>query len=118
MVFAQPDLHTVVGEIGSVMGKGLSLGIERPACDDPAHVRPPSTLLRRVRIAGVVAVLMMDAVRRHPCNRTPFQGQSAADCQDVLNGFRHLLAAVHQQAMITHANTAINRENIKHCGDN
>ncbi len=29
MVFAQPDLHAVLGEIGSVMGEGLSLSIER-----------------------------------------------------------------------------------------
>src|SRR5690348_11963328 len=99
------------------MGKGLSLCIERTACDDPAHVRPPGPFLRSVRIAWVVAVLMMDAMRRHPGNRTAFQSQRSADSQEVLDGFRHLVTAVHQQAMITHANTAINRENIKHCGD-
>src|SRR5579862_1037394 len=118
MVFAQPDVHAVFGEIGSVMGEGLSLSIERTACDDPAHVRPPGALPWSVGIAKVIAVLMMNAMRGYPGDRTSFQGQSAADSQEVFDGFRHLVAAVHQKAMITHADTAIDSENIKHCRDN
>jgi hypothetical protein len=73
------------------MGEGLGLSVERTACDDPAHVRPPGTFLWSVRIAEVVAVLMMDPMRRHPGDRTSFQGQSAAPVAKTMlsawNGF-------------------------------
>jgi hypothetical protein len=118
VVFAQPDLHAVLGEVGSIMGESVSLGIERTPCDDPAHVRPPGAFSWSVRITEAVAVLVMDAMRRHPCNRPSFQGQSAANREKVFDGFGHLVAPVHQQAMITHAYTAIDSENIKHCRDN
>ena len=75
----------------------------RLAEQDPAHVRPEAAVARRVRIAVVVGVLVVDAVRRHPEDRPALERQRAADRQEVLEGLRRLVAAVRVQPVIAQA---------------
>src|SRR6185503_19812434 len=102
-----------LGKIRRIVGQSFSLRVQSTASDDPAHMRPPCTFLWSVRISQSIAMLMMDAMRRHPCDRATLQGQRAADRQEVFDGFRHLVPAVHQKAMIAHADAAVDGENIE-----
>ena len=55
------------------------------AGQDPAHVRPPGALARRVRIAFPVGLLMMDAMGRDPEDRPALERQRAAEGQEILD---------------------------------
>src|SRR5580700_3542093 len=74
------------------------------AHQDPSHMRPPLAVDGRVRIAIVVGELMMNAVRCHPENRSALERQRGAPGQEVLNPFRRPVAAMREQAVITHSN--------------
>ena len=71
--------------------------------EHPAHVRPEAAFTRRVRIAVLVGVLMMDAVRRDPEDRPAFERERPAQRQEVLDRFRGLEPAVGQQPVIADA---------------
>ena len=53
---------------------------------------------------SLIRILVMDAVRRHPENRTAFKRSGGANRQEILHPFGRLVAAVRQQAMVPHAN--------------
>ncbi len=80
------------------------------AAHDPADVRPPGAFARRVRIAFVVGMLVVDAVRRDPEDRPALERERAAPRQEVLDPLVGLVAAVRQQAVIAHADA-------EHAGD-
>ena len=44
----------------------------RGAAQNPTDMRPPATIARRMRVAGLVSMRVMDAMRRNPLNRTTF----------------------------------------------
>ena len=79
MVFAEPDVALVAGEVGGVAAEQGGFGVQGAAGDDPAGVGPPGAVVRGVRVAVVVGVLMMDAMggdpedgsalERHGCRR-------------------------------------------------
>ena len=77
--------------------------VQTLAGQDPSHVRPPGAFARRVRVAFTVGLLMVDAMRRDPENRTAFERQRAAEGQEILDPFVGLVAAVRQQPVIRHA---------------
>ncbi len=81
-------------------------------------MRPPGSVIRRVRVALMVAVLMMDPVDRHPGDGTSLQRERPADGQEVLHQLGHAIAAVRQQAMVAHADAHVDREPIEYrCND-
>ena len=80
------------------------------APEDPAHVRPPRAFARRVRIAFVIRVLVVDAVRGDPEDRPALERERAAPRQEVLDRLVGLVAPVGQQAVIAHADA-------EHAGD-
>ena len=89
------------------------------AAEDPAHVRPPRAFARRVRIAFMIGVLVVDAVRGHPEDRPAFERQRGAPGEEVLDPLVGLVAAVRQQAVIAHADAqhardAVQRERREH----
>lgn len=84
------------------------------AGDDPADVRPPGTIVRRVRIAFLVAVLMVNAVRGHPEDRSALKGHGAAGGHEDLKPAGNAIAAVRQQAVIRHADADIDRQEVHH----
>ena len=59
----------------------------RLAEQNPAHVRPEAADPRRVRIAGLVGVLVVHAMGRDPENRSALERQRAADGEEVLEQF-------------------------------
>ena len=69
----------------------------QPMC---AH-HVPST--RRMRIAFVIGMLVVNAVRGDPEDRSALKRERAADREEVLDPLRRLVAAVRQQAVIAHA---------------
>jgi hypothetical protein len=70
VVFGEPDVALIAGEVGGVAAEQSGLGVECAAGDDPAGVRPPGAILWGVRVAFVVGVLMMDAVGGDPEDRS------------------------------------------------
>src|ERR1700722_20625798 len=67
-------------------------------------MRPPFSIDGRMWIAILIGILMMNAVRSHPENRTTFEGERGANRQEILNPFRSLVSAVREQAVVSHAN--------------
>src|SRR6476646_8003920 len=66
---------------------------------------PPSTITGRVRIAWLIGFLVVDAMRRHPENRTAFESQGAANSKKIFQRQRHLIGPVGMQPMVTHADS-------------
>src|SRR6266436_1062861 len=56
-------------------------------------------------IAFHIGQLVMYAMRCNPCDRSTFQGQSAASRQKIFHPFRSLVSAMRQQPVVAHANT-------------
>ena len=81
----QPRRGTGRGEVGRVARQHRGVVVQPLAGEDPAHVRPAGAFARRVRIAFVVGVLMMDAVRGDPEDRSALERQRAAEGQEVLD---------------------------------
>ena len=63
--------------------------------------KPPS--LGRVRVAFLVRVLVMHAVDGDPEDGAAFEGQRAAHGEQILHPLRRFVAAVGQQAVVSHA---------------
>ena len=64
----------------------------------------------RVRIAFLVGELMMNAMRRHPENRTAFERERGAHRQEIFHPLGSLVAAMGQQAVIAHADAEAARD--------
>ena len=70
-----------------------------------------------MRVALFIRELMMDAVRGHPENRTPFQSRGSAESQEILQPPRGAIAAVGQQPVITDADPQAARNPPQQAGD-
>src|SRR6185503_6129181 len=82
------------------------------------HMRPPTTIARRVRVAGTISVRMVYAMRHHPLNRPALERQRAARRKKVFNWFWNFITAMGQQPVISHADTETSRDPVKHhCGN-
>ncbi len=103
MVFRDPDVKFVLGQIGNVMCQRLRVVVHRFAGEYPAHVRPPGAVDRRVRIAFLVGMLVVNAVRRYPEYRPAFESKRGTDRQQILDPFGSLVPPVSQQPVVRHA---------------
>src|SRR5579863_9122390 len=74
-----------------------------PANEDPAHVRPPFSVHWRVRIAVLVRIFVVDAVSGDPEDGTALEGEARKNGKSVFNPARSFVAAVSEQAVVTHA---------------
>src|SRR5579863_8238201 len=54
-------------------------------------------------IAGLVRILMMDAMRRHPKNGAAFERECTAESQEILERPGELVRTVRVQPMVAHA---------------
>ncbi|MDX6289672.1 MAG: hypothetical protein QOH42_1471, partial [Blastocatellia bacterium] len=71
---------------------------------DPANVRPPAAIMRRVWIVtALVAVRVVYAMRGDPVNGSTFERKGGANSQEILDGLRYLVTAVGEQPVISHA---------------
>ncbi len=115
--FAEPDVALVAGEVGSVAAEQRGLGVEGATGDDPAGVRPPGAVVRGVRVAFVVGVLMMDAVGGDPEDGSAFEGEGAAGGDEVLQPLGRAVAAVREQAVVGHADADVDGEEVHDAED-
>jgi len=79
----------------------------------PQHVGPPPTMPRAMRIAIHVAVLMMDAVDRHPTQRAPLRGERTEHGQQVFHELGGLKTPVRKQPVVAHGDAEA-REQVEH----
>ncbi len=73
VIFAEPDVDAIAGEVGGVAAEESGLGVQGAAGENPAGVGPPGAVVRSVRVAFVVGVLMMDAVGGDPEDGSAFE---------------------------------------------
>ena len=66
-------MKLIFGEVGNISCQRRRVVVHRLAHQDPAHVRPPFAIVRRMRIAILIGILVMDAVRRYPENRAALE---------------------------------------------
>ena len=78
MVLAEPDVDGVAGKVGSVAAEQGGLRVQGATGEDPAGVCPPGAVVRGVRVAFVVGVLMMDAVGGYPEDGAALEREGAA----------------------------------------
>ena len=69
---------------------------------NPADVSPPAAVPRRVRIALLVRVRVMNPMCGYPLNWPTFQSQRAARHQKVFHDPGHVITAVSKQSMEPH----------------
>src|ERR1700730_17892252 len=82
-----PDMKLVFAQVGDVRQQRIQLVVHRPAGQNPSHVGPKAAIIRRVRIAFFVRILMVHAVRGTPENRSAFECERAASRQEILYPF-------------------------------
>src|SRR5690348_11365204 len=87
VVFRDPDMEFVFSEIRNVARQGGGVVVHGASGEDPAHMGPPFSINRGMRIARDVGQLMMNAVGSYPENRSAFQGQRAANSEEILDPF-------------------------------
>src|SRR5438105_12736078 len=66
-------------------------------------MRPQTAVARRVWVAFLVGVLVMDAMRRNPKYWPAFKSQRSAHCENVFHPLRSLIAAMRKQTVVAHA---------------
>src|SRR4030095_12817679 len=81
VILREEDVPAVFAQIGNVARENRCVVMEAFAEEDPTHVRPPGAFARRVRVAFLVGLLMMDAMRRDPEDRTALERQRSAEGQ-------------------------------------
>ena len=112
MVFAEPDVDGVLGEVGGVAAEEGGLGVQSAAGENPAGVSPPGAVVRGVGVAFVVGVLMVDAVGGNPEDGAALKGETAAHGDEVLDPLGGPVAAVREQAMVGHADADVDGEEV------
>ena len=118
MIFCDPDVELVFGEVGDVPGQRGRVMVHRLAHEDPAHVRPPLAVDGGMGIAILVRELMMNTVRGHPEDRPALECQRGTYRKQVLHPLRRLIAAMGEQAVIAHADAQAARDPPqKHCDE-
>src|ERR1700693_500662 len=80
-------------------------------------MRPPLAIARRMRIALLVGMLVVDAMRGHPENRAALKRQRRANREEVFDPEGSFVASVREQAMVADANTEARRNPPEQCSD-
>src|SRR3954466_7773655 len=108
-------MEPVAIKIGRIALQHVCLGVKSFTEEDPAGMRPPLALTRRMWITLVIAELVMHAMSSYPENRAAFKSHSGEDAHDVLDPLWGVITTVGQQAVITHADTYIDGKNVQNC---
>ena len=117
MIVVKPDIKTVLGQIWRVAGHQSRVVMFGFSEQNPSGVRPPASIVGRVRIAFFIGFLVMNAMRRDPENRSTFQRERSANREKILQQPWHSVRTVRMQAMVAHADAQANRHPIKKCGN-
>jgi len=92
MIFAQPNLEAILGQIGSIASHEGRLVVQGIAGENPARVRPPSAIVGSVGVTFAVRKLVMNAVGGYPEDRSPLERQRAANREKVLQPLRRAVS--------------------------
>src|SRR5580692_9794685 len=109
MIFGDPDMKLVFCQIRHITRQRCSVVMHGFPGQNPAHVRPPLTVDRRVRIAFVIGKLMMNAMRGYPEDWSAFKSQSCAGCEEIFDPLRSSVTAMREQPMVAHTNAQASR---------
>jgi hypothetical protein len=112
VIFAEHDIETILSEVGSVSGQHRGFGVQCLALQDPAGMSPPTAFRWGMRIADMVAVLVMDTVGSYPEHRSAFQRGCGAGRHGIFQPLGNLVAAMRQQAVVAHADAHVDRQYI------
>ena len=112
VILREPDVDAIAGEVGSVAAEERGLGVESATGEDPAGVGPPGAVVRCVRIAFLVGVLMVDAMGGYPEDGSAFEREAAAGGDEVFQPPGNAIAAVGEQAMVGHADADVDGEEV------
>jgi hypothetical protein len=77
MPAADPNVELVFAKVSNVRNKGNRIVVHVLAGQEPTNVGPEATVARRMRIAFLIRVLVMHALRRNPKKRAHFQSERA-----------------------------------------
>ena len=117
MVFGDPDVKFIGAEIGRVTLEGGGVLPERVANENPAGVRPPLAVARRVRIAIVIGKLMMLAMVGDPLQRAAFHRGHSANGEQIFHPLWRGERAVREQAMEADAEAEAGGDPVESGGD-
>ena len=109
-------MAAIAGKVRSVTAKQRGLGVEGAAGDNPSGVGPPGAVVRGVRVAIVVGVLMVDAVSGDPEDGSALESLGAAGGDEVLQPLGRAVAAMGEQAVVGHADAHVDGEEIGDAG--
>jgi hypothetical protein len=112
VVLAEPDVDGIAGKVGSIAAEQSGLGVESAAGENPAGVGPPGTVVRGVRIAFLVGVLVMDAVGGDPEDGSALKREATAGCDEVLDPLGNTVSAVREQAVVGDADADVDGEEV------
>ena len=112
MIFAEPDVDRIFGEVGGITAQECGLGVKGATGENPASVSPPGSIVRSVGVTFLVGVLMMDAVGGYPEDRTAFKCEASAHGDEVLDPLGSAIAAMGEQAVVGHADADVDREEV------
>ena len=118
----QPDVELVPAQVGRIARQHGRVPVQPLTHENPAHVGPPATLARRVRVALAVRLLVVNAMRGDPEDRPTLERERAADRQEILDPQIGLVGAVREQAVVGHADAEApgdppQERRGKHCAD-
>src|SRR6266853_6642876 len=91
MIFRDPDMKLIFGQVGDIASQRGGVMVHGFAHKDPAHMSPPFTVDGRMRVAVHIRKLMMNAVRSHPENRSAFESEGGANCEEIFYPLRRLV---------------------------
>src|ERR1041385_3312097 len=104
MPFADERVKLVFAKIRNVGKQRGGVIVQSAPGDNPAHVRPEAAIVRGVRIALHISILVMDAMRCHPEKWTALQRKRGADSNEIFKPFISFESAMREQPMISNAN--------------
>src|SRR5512140_3030963 len=108
MPVVEPHIERMLHQIRRILSHDTGVAVIALAEQDPAHVRPPGSIARRMRIARLVRFLMVNSMGSDPENGSAFQSHGPATREEVYQKSGALLRRVGMQAMIAHADSQAN----------
>src|SRR6185369_15558360 len=93
-------VKAILEEVENVTRVGLRLWAHGVIDQKPAHVPPPESATRRVRVLGFVRMLMMHAMDGDPHHRRALRATRTKDGERMFQPARASEAAVSEQAMV------------------
>src|SRR5438309_6013158 len=112
----KPNVVAVLYQIRSVALERGAIVIMRGTAQNPTDMRPPATIARRMRVAGLVSMRMMDAMSRDPLNRATFDRQHATGDEEIFDEFRHSVTTMSDKPVKAHSDTKTAGHPVKNHG--